>query len=336
MTSQEVDPSTVFVDYRPRPGRRKAVLIGLGVALLLVAVVFAVRATVSSPESAVHGYFDALADRDVEGALAAAAPEVREQVARDLISSAVLRSDSYAPPRDVAVTELTVDGRSAVAEVDYTIDGRKHSATLRLRRDEGILDAVFHRWLVVDGIGSVLLGDVPEQITVNGEQIAAYDAQGPRVLPALPGGYQVGVPEGDPLWEPRSVQVRVEPQNAAEVSVPLAARPEVREEIDRQIAERLDGCAASTELVPPGCPFGYAVVVRAEDVRWRITEYPRVELSAGRELGEMVIVVGTSAEGEAVIAGTRRFVGEFEQSVPFPVSGTATVAGDSVLFQPEW
>jgi hypothetical protein len=336
MASQEVDPRSVFVDYRPRPGRRKAILIGLGVALLLVAVVYVIRVTVSSPESAVQGYFDALADRDAEAALAATAPEVRDQVARDLITDAVLRSDAYSPPSEVEVTEVSVDGRGAVAAIEYTIDRRELSASLRLRRDDGMLDAVFHRWLMVDGIGSLLLADVPEQVAVNGEPIAAYDAQGPRVLPALPGGYQVGIPEGDPLWEARSVAVQVEPQSATEVSVPLAAQPAVREEIDRQIAERLDECAASTELVPPGCPFGYAVVASAEEVQWRIAEYPQLELTAGRELGEMVIVVSTAAEGEAVVSGTRRFVGEFEQPVPFPVSGTATVAGDSVLFQPDW
>lgn len=336
MTDPDVDPRTVFVDYRPRPGRRRAILIGVVGALLLVAVVYAIRVTVSSPESAVRGYFDALADRDAGAALAATAPEVRDQVARDLISDAVLESDGYVPPGGVEVTEVSIEGRGAVAEVEYAIDGREHGATLRLRRDEGPLDAVFHRWLVVDGIGSLLLGEVPEQITVNGEPVVAYDAQGPRILPALPGSYQVGVPAEDPLWEPRSVAAQVEPQGSTEVSVPLAARPAVREEIDRQVAQRLDDCAASTELVPPGCPFGYAVVGSAEEVRWRIAEYPRLQLTPGRELGETVIVVGTSTEGRAVISGTRRFVGEFEQPVPFPVAGTATVAGDSILFQPDW
>lgn len=336
MTNPKVDPRTVFVDYRPRPGRRRAILIGVVVALVLIAAVFVIRTTVSSPESAVRDYFDALADRDAGAALAATAPEVREQVARDLISDTVLESDGYVPPGEVEVTEVSTDGRGAVAEVAYAIDGREHTATLRLRRDEGLLDAVFHRWLVVDGIGSLLLGEGPEQITVNGRPVAAYDAQGPRVLPALPGSYQISVPEQDPLWEPRSVAAQVEPQGSTEVSVPLVARPAVREAINQQVARRLDDCAASAELLPPGCPFGYAVVGSAEDVRWRIAAYPRLELTPGRQLGEPVIVVGTSAEGEAVISGTRRFVGEFEQSVPFPVSGTATVAGDRVLFQPDW
>jgi hypothetical protein len=331
----DVDPRSVFVDYRPRPRRRKLLLIGVGVVLLLVGAVYVIRSTVSSPESAVRGYFDALADRDADAALAATAPEVREQVARDVISGAVLRSDGYAPPRDVDVTAVTVDGRGAVAEVSYLVDDRPQSASLRLRRDEGMLDSVLHQWLVVDGIGSLRLLEAPEEVTVNGQPVVAYDAQGPRILPVLPGGYQVGVPADDPLWESRSVPARVAPQEVTDVSVPLAARPVVRDGVEAQVRDLLDDCAASTELVPPGCPFGYAVVAQAEDVAWRIQEYPRLSLTAGREADRTVVLVGTSQEGEAVITGSRRFVGEFEETVPFPVTGVATVQSDSVLFQPD-
>lgn len=333
MSGRDVDPDAVFVDYRPRPWLRKALLIVVAVALLLIGAVYAIRSTVSSPESAVRGYFDALADRDAGGALAATAPEVRDQVARDVISDAVLGAEGYAPPRDVDIRELTVDGRGAVAEVSYTVDEQERSATLRLRRDDGMLDSVLHRWLVVDGIGSLRLTDPPAEVTVNGQRIAAYDAQGPRILQALPGGYQIGVPEGDPLWEARSVPAQVAPQDATEVRVPLTARAEVRESVEAQVRDLVDDCAASTELVPPGCPFGYAVVAQAEDISWRIERYPSLSLTAGREGDQLVVLVGTSQEGEAVISGSRRFVGEFEQPIPFPVTGVATVQGDSVFFQ---
>jgi hypothetical protein len=332
MSGERVDPRTVFVDYQPRPWRRKAVLAGLAVVLVMVGAVLVIRSTVSSPASAVRGFFDALADRDADAALGALTPEPPEG---ELFSDAVLRSEAYSPPREVDVAEVTVDGREAAAEVTYTIDDREQSVLLRLRREEGLLDSVFHRWQVVDGVGQLRLGDVPEEITVNGQRIPAYDAEGPRILPALPGGYQVGVPEGDPLWEPRSVPAQVAPQDATDVSVPLAARPEVRESVEQQVRDLLEVCAASTELIPPGCPFGYARTL-AEDVAWRIAEYPRLSLTAGREADRAVVLVGTSREGEAVITGTQRFVGEFEESVPFPVSGVATVQGDSVLFQPDW
>jgi hypothetical protein len=326
----------IFVEYRSRPGRRRALLAAAAVVLLMLAAVYAVRVTVASPESTVEAYFAALADRDAGAALQVTAPEVAGQVSRDVINDAVLRSADYSPPGQVSVTGVTVEGRDAIAEVTFTIDGQQHQVALRLRRDGGIVDAVVHRWLVIDGVGSLLLREVPGQITVNGQPVAAYDGLGPRILPALPGGYRIGVPDGDPLWEPRSTPARVAPQRATEVDASLVPRPAIREEVDRQIIRLLDGCAASTELVPPGCPFGYAVVGSAEQVRWRIVSYPNIGLSPGPERAEPVAVVHTAREGEAMVTGTRRFVGRFEDTVPIPVSGMVRVSGGTVVFQPGW
>lgn len=335
MTAQP-DPSEVFIDYQRRPGRHRAVLIGAAVILLLIGVVYAVRTTVGSPQSAVTAYFAALADRDADAALRLTAPEITGPVDRSVINDAVLRSDGYSPPEQVSVTQVTVDDRDAVAEVTFTIDGRRHDASLRLRRGDGIADAVWHRWLVIDGVGSLLLREVPAQITVNGQPVGAYDEQGPRILPALPGGYQLGIPEGDPLWEARTTPVQVEPQDGTDVDVSLVPRPAVRDEVDRQVVRLLDQCADSTELVPPGCPFGYAVAGNAEEVRWRILSYPNIGLSAGQELAEPVALVQTAREGEAMITGTRRFVGGFQDTVPIPITGTVIVSGDTVLFRPGW
>ncbi|MPZ28748.1 MAG: hypothetical protein GEV12_20715 [Micromonosporaceae bacterium] len=335
MTAQP-DPSEVFLAYRPRPGRRTAVLAGAAVLVLGIAGVYVVRATIGSPESTVLAYFAALADRDPAAALRVTAPEVAEPVGQDLISEPVLGAPGYAPPEQVEVTDVRVDGRSAVATVSFTVDGHRQGAALRLRRDDGIADAVRHRWLVVDGFGSMLLREVPERITVNGLPMAAYDPQGPRILPALPGGYQVGVPDDDPLWQPRVVPVRVAPQRATEVDVRLVPRPAVRDEVDRQIVRLLDRCAASAELVPAGCPFGYAVAGSAEEVQWRIVDYPNIGLSPGEELDQAVAVVHTAREGAAMVSGTRRFVGRFEDTVPIPISGMVTISGDTVVFQPGW
>jgi hypothetical protein len=334
--TQQVDPSSVFIDYRPSRRRWWVLLAAAAVVLLLVGVVYAVRSTVSSPESAVSGYFGALADRDADAALRVLAPEVADHAEPELLRDPVLRSADYLPPADVRTTDVTVDDREAVAAVEFTIDGRQHTATLRLRRSGGLADSVFHRWRIVDGLGSIVLGQVTEQITVNGVPMAARDAQGSRVLTAFPGGYQVGVPEGDPLWEPRTVPATVAPLAGAEVDVPLVVRPGIRDEVDRQVRDILDRCAASTELVPPGCPFGYAVVAEAEDVRWRIDSYPAVAVGPGEELEQPVAVAYSSRDGQATITGSRRFVGEFEEAVPIPISGTVSVRSGSVIFQPGW
>jgi hypothetical protein len=330
------DLDAIFIQYRPRRWRRTALLAGTVAVLLLVGLGYAIRVTITSPESTVDAYFAALTDRDPAAALRLTAPEIADQVARDVISDAVLGSAGYSPPAEVSVGRVTVDDRQAVADVSYAIEGRRHEVSLRLRRDEGVRDAVLPRWLVVDGVGSMLLREVPGRITVNGQPVAAYDQLGPRILPALPGGYRVGVPADDPLWEPREIPVRVAPQAATDVDVPLTARPAVRDEVDRQVTGLLDRCAASTELVPPGCPFGYGVAGSAEEVRWRILSYPNVGLSAGQELDQPVAVVHTAREGRAMITGTRRFVGRFEDTVPIPVSGTVTVSGETVVFQPGW
>lgn len=322
----------IFVEYRRRPGRRRAVLVVAVVALLLLLLGYAVRtATRPSPESTVDAYFAALADRDPDAALRVTAPEIADQVDRVVISDPVLGSDGYTPPEQVSVTGVTVEDRDAVADVAFRIDGHPYRVSLRLRRE----GTVRPRWLVIDGVGSLLLGQVPEQITVNGQPVAAYDAQGPRILPALPGGYRIGVPDGDPLWQPRSLPARVAPQRATEVDAILVARPAIREQVDRQVVRLLDACADSTELVPPGCPFGYAVAGSAEDVQWRIVNYPNIGLSAPSEGGGLA-VVHTAREGEAMVTGTRRFVGRFEDMVPIPISGTVTVSGETAVFQPGW
>jgi hypothetical protein len=334
------DPSDVFVDYRPRPGRRKAVLAAIAAVLVVVAAVYAVRLTVASPGSVVESYFDALADRDAGAALGVVAPEIADPVAPDVVNAAVLGSADYAPPADVEVGGVAVTGRNAVAEVAFTIGGRAHSASLRLRREEGWLDTVFHRWRLVDALGSITLGEVPPEITVNGERIPAYGPEGPRVLTVLPGGYQLAMPPDDPLWDARATPAQVAPLATTEVSLPLVARPEVREEVNRQLRELLDECAASTELLPPGCPFGNQRVAQATGVEWEITEYPNVALTAGEgELGEATMLVETSSEGEAVVTGTQVVFGQerpFETVVPFQVPGTVTGLGGSVSFQPAW
>ncbi|HEY8473598.1 MAG TPA: hypothetical protein VIL37_13310, partial [Natronosporangium sp.] len=252
MTEPAVDPRTVFVEYRPRRLPGKGVVVGVAVVLVLVGAVAMFRTSAAAPESAVRDFFGALANRDAAAALSASAPEVRDQPVRELLSDEVLAADSYHPPDRVEVTEARVEGTVAVVAVEYRIDRQEYTATLQLRRDDGLVNAIRQRWLVLDGIGKLTLTDVPEEITVNGLPIAAYDAQGPRILPALPGSYQVGVPEDNPLWNPIAVTAQVEPQVTTEVSVPLEARPAVRAEIERQVTELLDSCAMSPELEPPG------------------------------------------------------------------------------------
>lgn len=326
----------VFVDYRASGRRWRWGLVAAVVLVGLVGAGYLFRVTVTSPEHTVRSYFAALAERDVAAVLRHLAPEVAQPEDPELLDPTVLASPEYEPPTGLRLTETTVDGREAVVRFSYQVAGQTRDAAMRLRRDDGLADALLPRWLVVDGIGSIRVREAPDQVLVNGQLVDAYDPRGPRILAALPGGYRVAVPDDDPLWEGRESLVDVAPQSAADLHLPLVPRTEVREEVTRQVTMRLDACAESEEAMPPGCPFGYARLLRVNDVTWEIARYPRLRLTAGRDGGGTVILVESSRDGEAVITGTTSFGRPLRQTVTFPVSGVATVSKTTIVFRPGW
>lgn len=333
----QVSADQVFVDHRAALRRWRTVLSVVGLVAALVAGLAVVRAVGSgSPEATVRAYFQALADRDLAAALAVTAPELTSGQ-EELLQPAVLDSPGYLPPTGATVSEASVTGAEAVVPVTYRIDDRAYTRELRLRRADGWRGRVLSRWLLIDALGSLRLGEVPEQLTVNGHPVAAYDPRGPRILPAVPGGYRVAGTPG-PVWEVRERQVAVPAQDAAVVDLPLVPTDAVRDELTRQVRQRLDRCADSGELAPPGCPFGQPVRVRpgAEDVRWEITRYPRLRITGETEGGVPVLRVATAQPGEAVVTG--RFTGRdgrFESGVSVTVTGTGRISGDTVVFQPD-
>lgn len=336
----QTDPGEVFLQYRPGRRRWLKLVAVLGAVLLLLTIVYSVRWTVFSPTAVVHAYFQALTDRDAAAALRLVDTETTDGLPADLLTAAVLESTDYAPPEDVELAEVTVDGQRAVAQVRFTISGRERTASLRLSRGTGIVDTTLQRWRITDGVRPLRLGEAPGQVTVNGVGVRTQDLDGPRSLLALFGGYQVGVPTEDPLWDARTIRVLVGPDQAREVDVPMVARPEVRAEVERQLVEVLDTCAASAELFPPGCPFGNARIARASDVQWRIASYPQVRLVAGPDgFGGIAMLASPAADGEAVVTGTQQAFGTerpFEIVVPFPVSGVVSERAGAIVFEPSW
>ena len=135
------------------------------------------------------------------------------------------------------------------------------------------------RWRIANGVRPLPLASIPAEIEVNGVRVAAQDLNGPRTLPVVFGGYQVSVPADDPLWDSQAVTVLVGSDRVTAVDVPLVPDPGVRAEVERQVTQLLDGCAASTELLPAGCPFGNARYGRVTEVAWRISAYPELAMT---------------------------------------------------------
>lgn len=335
------DPSEVFVQYRP--GRRGwlKLLAVLGTVLLLLALVYSVRLTGSSPTAVVNAYFQALADRDLAAALRVLdAAVVGEDPPPELLTAAVLSSEDYAPPEDVEIAESTVDDRRAFVEVRFTIAGRQAATSLELRRGSGVADNLRQRWRIVDGVRELRLGEAPGQVTVNGVLLWAHDIDASRSLPALFGGYQVGVPPDDPLWDARTIRMLVGPDQTRPVDVPMVPRPEVRAEIERQRDALLDECAARNELAPPGCPFSHGRILGATGVAWQITSYPQLRLiSAPDGLADATMRVQTTTDGEAVLTGTQVASGTerpFEIVVSFRADGAVVEQAGRIVFEADW
>lgn len=338
MTTQ-ADPSAIFVEYRPNPRRRTAVLAGLGAILLVFVTMYAVRWVFFRPAVVVDAYFDALGDRNMAAALRWTTSSNAGLVDRDLLGPTVLRSEDYLPPENVMITEATVTDHRATVDVEFTIGRTRHAASLQLHREGGFPEHLFHRWRVIDGLGWMDLGAVPEEIIVNGERIRTDDGQDAWVLPVVPGGYRVGVPESS-LWRGSSAVVQVGLRQATVVEVPLTPKLSVRTEVDRQVTEHLDRCAASTRLEPADCPFGYRRASNVSDVEWIILSYPKytltVETLADRgSRDRLTVVLSTSHHGVAGISGAYRtfFDSEnpFEDTVEFRVDGVVMSRGASVV-----
>lgn len=338
MATTAVRPEDVFVQYRPG-WRRWRVLAGLAAALVVLTVLNTARDAVSSPEAAIDAYFQALADRDAPAALRAAGGDAADGLDRTLLHSGVLATGDYLPPDDVSVREVEVQGERATATVAFTIGDQPYSASLELRRDNAGGGNLFSGWQVTNGIGQLWFSEIPAELLVNGERVWAHSPGERWSVPALFGGYRVGLPD-DPLWESQEVRVVVGADPARVVELPMVVRANVRAEVEQQVVAALDACAAIAEVRPPGCPFRVPGIVGATEVDWEITRYPELGLTAAPDgFGQTQLVVGTIEAGQASVSGTQEWFSSerpFDAEVTFQVAGVVTYQDGGIVFDPDW
>jgi hypothetical protein len=116
----------------------------------------------------------------------------------------------------------------------------------------------------------------------------------------------------------------------SEVALEVRIRPELLGVVQAQADAALDACAAGADdVVHAGCPFqgrGDMVAYHVgDDVTWRVTRYPRIELriSADPAADGGPIMVRTAVPGEAV--ATWPGGGETDDVTP---GGVVTVGQD--------
>ncbi|MER5702942.1 M48 family metalloprotease [Micromonospora sp. NPDC002296] len=287
------------------------------------------------PATVVDGYFSGLADHDARAALESLAPGVRPSGGDLELLAALVEAKDYQPPEDVDVTSIERDGDEAVATVDFTLAGRKTTAKLHLEREESATLGVFHGWGISESSPWLGLPAGQAGLTINGVSVPA-GPQG-RGISLLPGGYTVGG-QSNPLAEtPPQVVLAVPGQEQiGDVRLEPTLTPTARSTADQEVRKYLDACAAKQVAAPENCPFRYYPGETVKKIAWRITEYPKVELTL---TGPTTAQVSTpyEAQGTARATGTTEgFYGTspFTEDDTFGVTGVLSVVDGRLTFQP--
>ncbi|MBG6238994.1 hypothetical protein IWX78_001973 [Mycetocola sp. CAN_C7] len=261
---------------------------------------FNIGSAAHAPELQVQAYLDALKSGKAESALKLAGTKVEET---DLL----LTDEAYANAEDLitryTISDSTVDGDSATVTASITQGGEKYDQDFTLTK-AGTDMVLFDKWaLEAPDLGAVAVPvTAPDDavIEVGGVDASSARSEGTIELRALPGTYAVAL-GGEAAWydaEPTTASVLGFGEDAAEVEpLVIALTDEGTQAATDAVDAWLDACIASTELVPPGCPFSASNSRNYEisNLVWTVTK-PTFTIG---EYSDGTWAIVTDTEGEA-------------------------------------
>jgi len=285
----------------------------------------------SGPERTIQDFFDALVERDTAAALALTTASAAERAEPDL---APLDAGGYIPPGGLSIgaVEGIDTGPDAVetvqADIDYLVGDRPVTDRIRLTRVEGV--DPFRGWRLTTWSGRISVSTQDPLVPlVNGADTTS--AEGSWQIDALPGSYPVTALDNPVLTgEPATAEVGFDEE--VPVTLNRVLRPDVRRSVQAQVTDYLDTCAASTAARPADCPFAAdsTVIVAPDSLTWRMISYPELKLTVNRTFD--AIRVTTTTKG---LVRADEPEGVYTDEEPVTVTGTATVIGGKLRFEPE-
>ncbi|WP_223691838.1 hypothetical protein [Leifsonia poae] len=290
----------------------------------------------NAPRVAVARYLEALVHGTVSRALALTGTTTSE-------SDVLLTDKAYAKAaRHISGFTLaapTVKGGTATVRATIKQAAHTYTQTFALTRT-GQDFVVFDHWKLrpVALTRVAIAFDGPEQLpfTIAGQPLQS----GPDVeLRAFPGTYDVHPAFTDTMLGAPTFSVTAigfggaKPQPAA-VSIGLTNDGE--KAANQAVNDYLDTCAASTDMVPDGCPF-HAVSgdgITIDSVEWSIVTRPEFTIGEWAQAGYAVVstklgaaqMTGTAHDGK----GNSGEVGT--PDIPFPVIGTVRFDGATAIY----
>ena len=282
--------------------RARAGLVGAGVVGGLVLVGFiafsVVGSAMFSPEKEAEAYLDAVVDGD-----AARAVELAPVGAE--ASDALLTNEIYQGVRDritgYDITDVEEFGDTVTVTVD--LEGIEDGDDVQLTLvSQGNRALFFDDWRIDDGgLASAVSVPLPESsssLSVNGTMVPA---EGDVVdLWALPGTYTFDPFGGSEWLESSDTATTVPPFSFgiyADVSEPAPSQA-LKDAVDADIAEWIDGCMTRTEPDPSGCPqeiYPYGDDIR--NLEWELDTMPTVSWDGF--YGTFPVDLYSDADGQA-------------------------------------
>jgi hypothetical protein len=316
-----------------------------GLVLLLIAAVVAAAlvippaARASAPDIPVKAYLQALVDGDATKALALAG--IHPGTSDELLTDAAYRraTDRISAFRVTATEAAGGAGRLVVARI--TQGAAQYSAGFLVEQDgKGFGLGLWH--LAPQSLPTVRIAvDGPSGLSVTAAGVALDAGASGADERVLPGTYTAAL-AADPLFTAPAVSVTAylapgaAPRQATlQVGLTEAATARIEAAVDAW----LDGCAASTELAPPACPFRAVPTpgVTYSDGRWDIRSRPALARPSWSPQDGGWRVAASSPGYASFSAQAMRggLHGTASTGVnPFGVSGTAIRSGDGFRFQP--
>ena len=319
--------------------RLRRVLLWSGLAVLLVvaflAALGAVQRTFYSAGGFVTAYVDALAERDVRGALAmpGADPTSRTLIDQGLpghASRELLRRDALPRLGDVRVVsdDVLASGEHRVV-VRADADGHPVTSAFTVKQTGSVL-GVLPTWAFARTPLAVAHVDV--------RHAGTFDVAGHSLDPRAVGSQRAdgfGAAADYLMFAPSrysfssreryvsAAPVALSPKAGATTEVVVDAQPTAAftAAVTDQLHRFLDDCARQHVLQPAGCPFGVDIVDRVQgQPSWRIVRYPSVSVQPGADgwvMGRAGGVAHLSATVQSLFDGS---VEARESDEPFVVS----------------
>lgn len=253
-------------------------------------------------------------------------------------SDALLRRAALGSVHDPRVVSEHTEGDVTVVDVAFTARGHEGRVSFRVRPDGwiGIAPAWRFSQSPLSVIDLTVTGSMVFSVngfTVDKRQVSidGVDADPAEPIPMLvfsPGVYAVTVDSATAHSDGVAVLADA-PMHSVSVDVVAEPTETFVAVVQERVEEFLDGCAAQEVLYPTGCPFGYVVNNRVDELPvWSIVEQPQITLvpdGAGWRIPETPALAHIDVGVRAISDGSYR---EVSADVPFLVTGTVDLLAD--------